>query len=68
MCSFSSGTGQIWLDDLACTSLDTRLVSCNHRAIGTHSCGHSEDIAVFCDSKLSAFLLHYAIILYILIA
>lgn len=48
---FSSGTGRIWLDDLQCTASDTRLITCRHRAVGTHSCGHSEDIAVFCRGK-----------------
>ena len=51
MCSFSSGTGPIWLDDLQCTASDTKLISCRHRAVGTHSCGHSEDIAVYCTGK-----------------
>lgn len=48
---FNSGSGPIWLDDLQCTISDTRLISCTHRAVGTHSCGHSEDIAVYCNSK-----------------
>lgn len=48
---FSSGIGQIWLDDLHCTAADTTLLSCRHRDVGTHSCGHYEDIAVFCNSK-----------------
>lgn len=47
---FHSGTGPIWLDDLQCTASDTRLISCSHRAVGTHSCGHSEDIAVYCTN------------------
>ncbi len=47
-----SGTGPIWLDDLQCTASDTRLISCTHRAVGTHSCGHSEDIAVFCSNGI----------------
>ena len=50
-CRFNSGSGPIWLDDLQCTVSDTRLISCTHRAVGTHSCGHSEDIAVYCNSK-----------------
>ena len=51
ICRFNSGSGPIWLDDLQCTASDTRLISCSHRAVGTHNCGHSEDIAVYCDSK-----------------
>lgn len=49
---FSSGAGAIWLDDLQCTASDTKLITCTHRAVGTHSCGHSEDIAVFCTGKI----------------
>ena len=49
---FNSGSGQIWLDDLHCTATDITLLSCRHREIGTHNCGHYEDIAVFCNSKL----------------
>ena len=48
---FNSGSGPIWLDDLQCRVSDTRLISCPHRGIGSHSCGHSEDIAVYCNSK-----------------
>ena len=48
---FNTGAGQIWLDDLHCTASDTTLLSCRHRDVGTHSCGHYEDIAVFCNSK-----------------
>lgn len=50
---FDNGAGQIWLDDLHCTATDTTLLSCRHRDVGTHSCGHHEDIAVFCNSKSS---------------
>lgn len=51
---FNSGSGQIWLDDLHCTASDTSLISCRHREVGTHSCGHYEDIAVYCNSKYNA--------------
>ena len=48
---FNYGSGHIWLDDLQCTATDTTLLSCRHRGIGSHNCGHYEDIAVFCNSK-----------------
>ena len=51
-CSYSSGTGRVWLDDLRCTTSDTRLVSCSQLTIGTTTCSHSEDIAIFCTGML----------------
>ena len=51
MCRFNYGSGPIWLDDLRCRASDTRLISCPHRGTGSHNCGHSEDIAVYCNSK-----------------
>ena len=47
--SGSSGT-PIWLDDVGCTGTESRLLSCSNRGIGTHNCGHSEDVAIYCSS------------------
>ena len=44
----------IWLDDVDCSSSDTTLLSCNHRGIGRHNCGHSEDVAVRCSQSASS--------------
>ena len=46
---FGQGTGQpILLDNLICTSRETRLVDCTHNGIGVHNCLHSEDAGVRC--------------------
>ena len=54
------GAGRIWLDDVACTSLNTRLIDCTNRGLGVHNCVHSEDAGVRCsgDYKLTI-LSHY---------
>ena len=45
---FPNGVGVIWLDDLRCTSRETRLIDCPASPIGTHNCGHIEDAGVRC--------------------
>lgn len=47
-CRFGEGTGQIWLDDVRCSSSDSNIIGCSHRGIGSHNCRHSEDISVNC--------------------
>ena len=46
---FGRGTGEILLDDVACTASDDELVKCSHSGIGMHNCNHGEDAGVVCD-------------------
>ena len=47
---YGSGTGQIWLDDLACNGSEEQLSDCNSPDWGTHNCGHYEDAGVRCSN------------------
>ena len=53
---FGQGTGPIWLDDVACTGTEARLIDCSSRPIGTHNCGHNEDVGTRCIPIFSKFL------------
>ena len=48
---FGAGSGNIWLDDVACTYNDTQLLQCSSSPIGKETCSHSEDAGVECNCK-----------------
>ena len=43
------GTGQIWLDDVACAGSEKSLAFCFHRGWGSHNCSHGDDAGVECS-------------------
>ena len=46
---FGAGGGQIFLDDVQCTSTSTQLLECLSRPILSHNCLHSADAGVRCE-------------------
>ena len=46
---FGQGSGDVLLDDLACTGRETSLFQCRHNDIP--DCSHSEDASVSCPRK-----------------
>ena len=55
--TFGRGTGPIYLDNLICTSNETRLVDCAHNGIANHNCLHSEDAGLRCPCMYRTWLL-----------
>ena len=48
---YGQGTGDILLDDLACSGTEKSLFDCQHNGIGLHNCDHSEDIGLYCKKS-----------------
>jgi len=45
---YGAGTGQIWLDDMACVGSELSIANCVHSPWGTNNCGHNEDVSISC--------------------
>ncbi|XP_026482310.1 neurotrypsin-like [Ctenocephalides felis] len=48
---YGSGSGQIWLDQVACFGNESSIAQCMHWQWGENNCGHSEDVGVVCSNS-----------------
>uniref|UniRef100_A0A7N4NRK3 Soluble scavenger receptor cysteine-rich domain-containing protein SSC5D n=1 Tax=Sarcophilus harrisii TaxID=9305 RepID=A0A7N4NRK3_SARHA len=48
---YGSGTGPIWLDDVACVGIEASLGDCPASPWGTHNCDHQEDVGLTCTGR-----------------
>uniref|UniRef100_I3IUW9 SRCR domain-containing protein n=1 Tax=Oreochromis niloticus TaxID=8128 RepID=I3IUW9_ORENI len=49
---FGAGTGQIWLENVACSGSETSLTHCQQSEIGANNCEHGQDAGVVCSDLL----------------
>ncbi len=50
---FGPGPGDIYLDDVQCSSSRSQLLECSSRPILEHNCAHSDDAGVACEAPCS---------------
>ncbi|XP_072463765.1 soluble scavenger receptor cysteine-rich domain-containing protein SSC5D isoform X2 [Notamacropus eugenii] len=49
---YGSGTGPIWLDDVACVGTEASLADCPASPWGIHNCEHQEDVGLTCTGDM----------------
>ena len=48
---------RIWLDDVACSGSELRLIDCSHVGIGNEDCNHWNDVGIVCQhGELRSFM------------
>ena len=48
---FGQGSGSIWLSNVGCSGTEGRLLDCMTGMFGAHTCSHSEDAGVTCNTS-----------------
>uniref|UniRef100_A0A3B3IBT7 SRCR domain-containing protein n=1 Tax=Oryzias latipes TaxID=8090 RepID=A0A3B3IBT7_ORYLA len=54
---FGQGSGPIWLDNVACSGIESSLTQCGHNGYGKHNCGHGEDASVICSGEETSYII-----------
>ena len=49
---FGQGSGNIWLNNVACTGSEQYLSQCSHVGWGNEDCSHGEDAGVMCGERV----------------
>ena len=49
--SFGPGDGMIWMENVRCNGIESKLSDCPFNGWGVSSCSHFQDVGVTCNSK-----------------
>ena len=49
---FGQGSGPIWHSNVSCSGTEGRLLDCSTGAVGGHTCSHSDDAGVTCNTSM----------------